>query len=73
MNCQQCLDRLEQLVDKELSPLEASEVQIHLENCPPCTERFEFEDGMKRLVRVCCGNEKAPEALRLRLRDILNS
>lgn len=73
MNCEQCLDRLEELVDRELSPLEASEVQIHLENCPPCTERFHFEAGMKRLVRSCCAQEKAPDALRARLEEILNS
>lgn len=73
MNCKECLDRLEELVDKELSPLEASEVQIHLENCPPCTERFEFETDMKRLVRVCCGQEQAPASLRARLREILSS
>ena len=73
MNCKECMDRLEQLVDRELSPLEASEAQIHLENCPPCSERFEFESGMKRLVRTCCGQETAPEALRARLRTILDS
>jgi mycothiol system anti-sigma-R factor len=73
MNCKECVDRLEQLVDKELSPLEASEVQIHLENCPHCTERYHFEEGMKRLVRVCCGQERAPETLRARLREILES
>jgi mycothiol system anti-sigma-R factor len=73
MNCKECLDRLEELVDKELSPLEASEVQIHLENCAPCTEHFEFQAGMKRLVRTCCQQDKAPDSLRLRLREILNS
>ena len=73
MNCNECLDRLEQLVDKELSPLEASEVQIHLENCPPCTDQFEFEAGMKRLVRVCCQQDRAPDALRLRIRESLQS
>lgn len=73
MNCKECEDRLEQLVDKELSPLEASEVQIHLENCPPCTERFHFEEGMHRLVRSCCAQEKAPDSLRVRLREILRN
>ena len=71
MNCKECLDRLEELVDKELSPLEASEVQIHLENCPPCTDRYELEAGMKRLVRVCCQQDRAPEALRLRISQTL--
>ena len=73
MNCKECVDRLEQLVDKELSPLEAAEVQMHLENCPACTDHYEFEAGMKRLVRTCCGAERAPDRLRERLREILNS
>ena len=73
MNCNECLDRLDQLVDRELSASELAEAQIHLEDCPPCAERFRFEEGMKRLVRVCCAEQRAPEALRLRLREILNS
>jgi len=72
MNCKECVERLEELVDKELTPLEASEVQMHLENCPSCTDRFEFEAGMKRLVRTCCGSDRAPDSLRERLRAILN-
>ena len=46
MNCRECVDRLEQLVDRELSPLEAAEVQMHLENCPDCTDRFQFEEPL---------------------------
>ena len=46
---------------------------MHLENCPACTDRFEFESGMKRLVRTCCGSQRAPERLRERLREILSN
>ena len=73
MNCRECIDRLDQLVDRELSPLEAAEVQMHLEDCLECTERFHFEEGMRRLVRTCCSSDHAPETLRHRLRQILNS
>lgn len=73
MNCRECIDRLDELVDKELSPLEAGEVQMHLENCPDCADRYHFEEGMRRLVRSCCTEAKAPESLRERLRAILNS
>lgn len=73
MNCKECLNRLEELVDKELTPLEAGEVQMHLENCPSCADHYEFQAGMKRLVRTCCTGDRAPDSLRERLRAILNS
>lgn len=73
MNCKECLNRLEELVDKELTPLEAGEVQMHLENCASCADHYEFQAGMKRLVRTCCSEDRAPDSLRERLRAILNS
>jgi mycothiol system anti-sigma-R factor len=62
---------LEAYVDRELDEQEVIEVRQHLEFCPPCEERFRFEAGVKRLVRVCCEQDRAPVELREKLREIL--
>ncbi len=71
MNCRDCLNKLEMYVDRELTDAEVVEVRRHLEECPPCDERFHFEAGIQRLVKVCCGQETAPVELREKLREIL--
>jgi mycothiol system anti-sigma-R factor len=67
MNCRQTIARLSTFLDRELSEAEVLEVQVHLERCPPCVDLFHFEDGLKRLVKRCCQQERAPAAFRERL------
>ena len=71
MNCSDCIERLDQMVDRELSSSEMVEVQSHLESCPPCMDRYHLEEGVKRLVRRCCETDRAPDALRAKLLEIL--
>ena len=71
MNCRECVDRLDRYVDRELTDAEVAEMRRHLEGCPPCQDQYRFEAGLKRLVRVCCEQDRAPAALRAKLRRIL--
>lgn len=72
MNCDECSQKLERFVDRELSEAEVRELQRHLQDCPPCEDRYRFEDNLRRLVKVCCdGDSQAPPALREKLRQIL--
>ena len=71
MNCDDCLDRLEAYVDRELTEDEVRDLKHHLAECPPCDDRYRFEAGLKRLVRVCCEQDRAPVELREKLREIL--
>ncbi len=71
MNCEDCVDRLEAYVDRELSESEVAQLRRHLAECPPCDDRYRFEAGLRRLVRVCCEQETAPVELREKLREIL--
>ena len=71
MNCHDCQERLDAYVDRELSDDEVVELRRHLDECPPCDDRYRFEAGLKRLVRVCCEQDKAPVELRDKLREIL--
>ena len=65
--CEDCVQRLDQLVDKELTEPEVKEVHLHLEMCGDCVKRYEFQEGLKKLVKHSC-YERAPDALRERLR-----
>src|SRR5258706_16132732 len=37
-----CADKLDRDVDRELSPTEVLELQLHLESCPDCTQHYDF-------------------------------
>ena len=72
MRCEECADKLDGFVDRELTNTEALEVQLHLEGCPDCMEHYEFEAHLKRLVKHSCECDKAPTAFREKLRQILS-
>ena len=71
MNCQDCLDKLDRYLDRELTDAEVEEVKRHLGDCPPCEDLYQLQVNLKRLVKVCCDQGTAPEHLRSRLRQIL--
>src|SRR5438093_607209 len=51
MRCEECGDKLDRFVDRELTNTEALEIQLHLEGCPDCMEHYEFQEHLKRLVK----------------------
>ena len=71
MNCDDCMEKLEQYVDRELNEKEVAELRQHLAECPPCDDRYRFQADLKRLVKVCCDQGEAPAELREKLRQIL--
>ena len=72
-DCDDCVRRLDQLVDKELSGPEVDEIHVHLGACGDCTRRYQFQEGLKRLVKVSYTDQRAPAALRDVLRQRLNT
>lgn len=62
--CEQTIQRLNGYIDRELSDVEVRRVKEHLDDCPPCEQVFEFQAGMKRLVRRECCTDEAPVRLR---------
>ena len=69
-NCNETMERLHSYVDRELNTFEMTEVQKHLDDCPPCEKHFAFEADVKRLVHNKGCPETAPQAL---LEKILGS
>lgn len=68
--CNDTLERLYEFLDRELTPDEQIVVQRHLEECPPCRDRFHFEADVLRLVRRCGRELTAPPSLVERVRRI---
>ncbi len=62
--CEETLAKLQTFLDRELSEDEIGVVHFHLEKCPPCEKLFHFEERLRRLVRVNCCKDAAPESLR---------
>src|SRR5207247_9000526 len=71
MRCEECSDKLDRFVDRELNNTEALEVQLHLEGCPDCMEHYEFQEHLKRVVRRSWDCDTAPHALRDKARQLL--
>ena len=62
--CEQTMRQLSVYIDRELSDAEVNKVKAHLDDCPPCEQVFEFQAGIKRLVRKECCTDEAPVRLR---------
>ncbi|MFZ0218394.1 MAG: zf-HC2 domain-containing protein [Candidatus Dormiibacterota bacterium] len=72
MNCDDCLERLDPYVDRELTDQELEEVRMHLAECPPCGHRVELRNDLKRLVKTSLDEETGPSGeLRVRLQHLL--
>lgn len=65
--CREALDRLEAFLDGELGAVTAAQLEHHLGECAPCTDRADFEGRLRELVRQGCIDE-APASLRDRIR-----
>lgn len=73
ITCKDCLRALHHFLDNELSDDDVGHVKIHLDSCPPCQELFAFEISIRRLIRVRCLEQHAPETLRERILAALHA
>ena len=65
--CSSDLSALNPYLDRELSDEDVAQVKEHLEACGGCLHLFQFEESLRRLVRVRCQEQGAPESLRERI------
>ena len=66
-NCRDCATALNPFLDRELSDDDVVQVRSHLEACAGCMHMYQFEESLRRLVRVRCQEQGAPESLRARI------
>jgi mycothiol system anti-sigma-R factor len=67
INCRDCARALNPYLDRELSDEDVAQVRSHLEACTGCLHLYQFEESLRRLVRVRCREQGAPESLRQRI------
>jgi mycothiol system anti-sigma-R factor len=67
INCQDCVKALNPYLDRELSDDDIAQVRQHLEACGGCLHVYQFQESLRRLVRVKCREQVAPDSLRARI------
>ncbi len=63
LSCQEAAARLDDYVDRELSPEELGEVEAHLQVCARCAPVFRFQEGVLRRLQETIGRIQAPDGL----------
>jgi anti-sigma factor (TIGR02949 family) len=71
LTCAQALARLDDFLDRELSPDEMRAVQAHLDVCARCAHAHRFEAGLLDELKQRLRRLSLPEALRARIREDL--
>ena len=61
--CEEMLRRLDDYLDRELTPEEIRRVEDHLEDCEACIREFGFEASVVRAVRAKLRDVEVPETL----------
>ena len=70
ISCDEVLDEIEHYLHGELDPARATTLVDHLEDCPPCLERAEFQRKLKEIVRAKCWCD-TPQSLVLRVQETI--
>jgi mycothiol system anti-sigma-R factor len=67
IDCQDCVRALNPYLDRELSDEDVQQVRQHLDACRGCLHVYQFQESVRRLVRVRCREQTAPASLRMRI------
>jgi anti-sigma factor (TIGR02949 family) len=70
--CEEAFRRLDDYLDRELTPDETVLVQQHLEICAGCAREFNFEASVLRGVRDKLQQIDVPASLQSRILGVLN-
>lgn len=63
MNCQEALDKLYQLIDREFSQVEESTIREHLSHCKHCSDIYSLEQAVNDFVLARVRHNNEPIAL----------
>ena len=68
-DCRDTIRELYAYLDEVLDDGLRLQITSHLDECPDCQERVEFEITLKTRIRIRAAEEPLPEELRRRLLD----
>ena len=63
VGCDQVLTHLWQYIDEEIEAERCVELEAHLASCDGCRRALESDRQLKRIVRRCCDERPATEAV----------
>ncbi len=70
--CRQTLEKAYLFIDGEiLNDAERHDIQVHLEACQPCYERYGLEKEVTALLARIRGCQRCPDPLRTRIQGLL--
>ena len=70
--CEGVLDRLHEYLNRrDLTPADVEDIRRHLKECPPCGDRYSFEEKLLERLKESdpC---QCPERLRSRIKALLD-
>jgi mycothiol system anti-sigma-R factor len=67
INCRDCQRALNPFLDRELTDDDIAHVRQHLDDCRGCFHLYQFQESVRRLVRVRCQEQSAPDSLRTKI------
>ncbi|MGD2060034.1 MAG: mycothiol system anti-sigma-R factor [Acidimicrobiia bacterium] len=69
-DCDKAKHQLYQYLDDELDKETASSIRSHLEDCPGCSEPFDFERRLREAIKNCL-SEDMPPSLEAKVRSLI--
>ncbi len=69
-DCQDAIHTLYTYLDGELTFERRQAIAVHLEECSPCLDAFDFEAELKQVIAKKC-RDQVPDALRMRVYQAL--
>ncbi len=68
-DCGDTIRELYAYLDEVLDEAVRAQITSHLDQCPDCQDRVEFEHTLKARIRIRAAEEPLPDTLRRRLLD----
>ena len=68
--CEEALTELYTFLDGELTAEKREHIRVHLDDCNPCLERYDFEAELRIVISTKC-REAVPDSLKQRIAETL--
>lgn len=68
--CEKAKAKLYQYLDDELDQATAASIRGHLDDCPDCSEPFDFERKLQMAIKKCL-SEDLPDGFEARMRMVI--
>ena len=65
-NCEEALQELYTFLDGELTVEKREHIRVHLDDCNPCLEAYDFEAELRLVISTKC-KEAVPDSLKQKI------